>query len=241
MKLDEKSKEIIYILLTFLIVGGTLIAMFYPEYIKLPYSVVSINEIVDEVDEIENNLTRNEEEIETLIKRRNNYIEKMKTSNAEVKEAKLNFEEKTLEYHLPSMLITLEQGASNLQIGDQQFFIEYDKIDEGESINTVSESNGDEEKEKKEEPGEASEGKTDDEVHQNTESIQTAPRIEGISVMTIPLRVVNVSYSQARAYVEFLENLDFVEPSFVDLQAEEDKISLIVLVNVFHAGKEMKR
>jgi len=88
----------------------------------------------------------------------------------------------------------------------------------------------------KEEPAPKTTGKdssTPDAID-TTIALQNIPSIPGVSVTIIPVRV-NGTYANVRSFIQYLDEVDFMEDNFVDLHSYGDKVSGIIVFNVFHA------
>lgn len=283
MNLDKNTKSILHGLGITLVLAGTILTMLYPEKLNYRYSMKDIESKNGQLQDLENNINSNN----TSIPMREKELEEAKKSlierKNEVASTKINFPDEKLKFHLPSLLITLEQGAVDAGVSPDKFYLEYDLIKtnqnnvdsapsnplEGQSPGGESPNSPpsrperperDEDEAIEEEP--IDETKTEPSAPQAPEmpsnetpveedqiespvvddlSVAYAqdevPVIRGINVTTVPLKLISVSYTEAREYLSFLDKLDFVEPSFVDIYSESgENISVIILVHVFHKG-----
>lgn len=283
MNLDKNTKSILHGLGITLVLAGTILTMLYPEKLNYRYSMKDIESKNGQLQDLENNINSNN----TSIPMREKELEEARKSlierKNEIASTKINFPDEKLRFHLPSLLITLEQGAVDAGISPDKFYLEYDLIktnqnnsnsaptdpSEGQSPGGASSDgppnrpgrpgNGESESTEEYPVGEAEvipsapqapetpsnetpveEGQIESPVVDDLSvayAQDEVPVIRGISVTTVPLKLISVSYTEAREYLSFLDKLDFVEPSFVDIYSESgENISVIILVHVFHKG-----
>lgn len=65
---------------------------------------------------------------------------------------------------------------------------------------------------------------------------EVIPVIPGMDVTTIPIRITG-SYANVRAFLHYLDEIDFMEHNFIDLYSFGDSVTGEVVFNVFHETK----
>lgn len=249
--------------------------MFFPEYTKYPYSFKALKTAQEELEISENEILRSETIIPEKITARDGAEEQAQTSELSAEEirSKLNMDD--MKYHIPSLLVTLEQAAIEREISEKKFFIEYDLIKtttnaDGATYDPSARPGKDGQLDpsaipEQSDPNTANPADTTGTITPKTpsatptdtpaetgteasgdeeESIMGDPKvaiaydkppmIPGVSVTTIPIRLLGVTYAQARDYIAFLDNLDFVEPTYLDIYSDGQGTSLVALIHVFH-------
>ena len=59
------------------------------------------------------------------------------------------------------------------------------------------------------------------------------PNIEEINITTVPIKIKG-KYSDIREFVRYLDTVDYLEPSFVDLSSNGEDVVGVILIHIFH-------
>lgn len=77
--------------------------------------------------------------------------------------------------------------------------------------------------------------KDTNDVHEIDKAIvkNLIPNIEGINITTVPVKIKG-KYSNVREFIRYLDTIDYLEPSFVDLSSNGEEVIGAILIHVFH-------
>lgn len=181
--MNEKTKELITFIAVMFISAVILLLIFMPEIFGNQYSIQSIKEHQLTIEELENELLRNEDGIKKQILEQERLLDVVKNTRIEAQSMKERIDVSHMKYHIPSLLITLEQSAKDVGIGSEKFFIDYKKITsteerqkaEAEKARLEAEKAAEEEQQKKDPQSEEDliekreEGTTDEESPEKEE------------------------------------------------------------------------
>lgn len=269
MKLTRKNTTILQVAGIILVVGLTSILMFKPEIVpglnKETRSISSLIKKKEEIDSLNNQLESTDSNL-TSIKNELEGIEgELVSTEIESERLRKGIEDTNFEYHLPSIMVMLEQKAKELNL---EFSLDYDRIqtltggdvahdfEEEHLDETEHEETFDEEVEEQEE-FDGPQGGEDEAIHEDIsplESIEDSelgesgrpkvdmseltknlPDIPGINITSIPIEVTG-SYGNIRLFIEFLDEIDLLEHNIVDLYSFGKDISAVIAFNVYHTS-----
>ena len=288
MKLSERDKKALGLLLFVLILISTTVTMFYPERINYKFSLKEIKDKTVMADELEVKIKGNEPIIEDKFLELYSLEDVSARIERKAENLKQGIKKEDLSIHMPSILISLEQNAKKNKV---DLIIDYDKIEthfnnkknieeEMELIEYSADSNGINNKEEtdadkvvsneaddikdlnhedkaedikkdkdldlknqnKENKNEGvtierrkEEDKSMNDIHEVNRAIvnNSIPNIDGIDITTVPVRIKG-KYSDIREFVRYLDTIDYLEPSFVDLSSNGEEVIGAILIHVFH-------
>lgn len=194
MKITEKDKKTLQVLAIFLIVGLTIANIFYPKVITSVFSVNSIEEKKQTINDLNLQIASDEK----VIKDSRTQLESIQDSNdsteLELKTLRAKINSEDLVFHMPSVLISLEQNAIKNNIS---LTIEYDKIISANQMaitdnQEIQASVPVEPQQEQTQDGQTTEGQTDTGAVTDSigETTQTQPTADNTST-TIPTVIDN--------------------------------------------------
>lgn len=246
MKITEKDKKVLQLLFIFIIIALTVIDIFYSQIIITDkFSLKTIEEKRNEFNSLDGLITSNE----TMIKNNKSQLETLQTSfgdtQRELSTLRSKISQEDLVFHMPSMLISLEQNAIK---NDVELIIEYNLIrypNDGMAINMQgafplkphNKAGIIEAPINPEGKVVLEQGDMDNPSVNITEALgnYVPPQIKNVDVTVIPIRI-NGKYSDVRKFIRYLDNLEYVDPGHIELDSDGTTVNGFILVNVFHGG-----
>lgn len=237
MKINNQGARAIQLILIILIVGITVLNLFFPQYTVDMFSLNGIKEKETNLVMLNQTIASNENTISSSISQLESSKTRSEESKKRVESIRNKIKNEDLVFHMPSILISLEQNAikNNLKI-----IIGFSQIqDSANGGQNVGQDLGEDPNGVVENPNgqPSSTGITSGGVgsvdFSQALSENDFPYIQGINVKAVPVQIIG-NYANVRAFVNFLDTLDYVEPGYIDLVTNGDEITGTVVINVLY-------
>lgn len=232
------------VILLFIVFSILTMILVNPELIKYEYSPRELDTKKDEIYSLSSQIAMREGDMRSKmieIKDKEKELLDIEDIYMIKRNETINME---AEIHLPSLLVRLEEKAkeNNLDIiirhseMTTSFGNEGANEEEYEMLDpTLTETEDVTEEEGSDEfiIENITDGEIVEEHTSNTATItDEAPSIEGVNVTSIPVEIRG-DYFGVRDFIRFLDKMDYISPSFVDIASDGDNISCAILIHVF--------
>lgn len=235
MSLDMRLVLIVLIL----IINGLLV--FKPGVLKNDSSYAAIIDKKNKLGKLNTDISmensKNKDVMSDLIDKREESIE----YNERAMKSKKEIDEAGLVFHLPSILIRLEDSAksNSLKLAVEYNQISYENL-EGENITYIDDI--EKEKEGKEKPlieeveedskthGQEDEEKTEEKISE--ENLEESSE-KNIEVTKIPIKISG-KYDGIRSFINDLDELNYIEPSKIEMKSKGKIIDANIIISIFH-------
>ena len=127
MKLSTRDITMLKVFGIIAVVTLMVVTMFYPEYIRNPYSIKEIENKQEEVSNLNNTIMSNESIISNGSMNLEQLREDVSSLETEYKRMESGLVDTEFKLHIPSILVTLEQTAKNNEL---EIMIDYENINQ---------------------------------------------------------------------------------------------------------------